>query len=161
MTSGRDTVYPSKVDTWIAVLLIAVGLMALVSLAVGAYALASGGADPGGAWGWMGSGLFLVALYALLVWPVNYTLTEDKLVIRFGVVRFRIPYATISEVKPTRSILSSPALSLDRLFIDHTGKTGFAMISPADKESFLTELAERAPHLKREGDRLRGQAREG
>jgi hypothetical protein len=72
----------------------------------------------------------------------------------------RIPLGDIVEVRPTRSPLSSPALSLDRLHI-RFGEGFFkaAMISPADRQELLGELAARAG-LQRDGDRLvRSQSR--
>lgn len=60
----------------------------------------------------------------------------------------------ISEVRPTHNPLSSPALSLDRLHVQYgPGFLKAVMISPADREGFLEDLAQQAG-LKRAGDRL-------
>jgi hypothetical protein len=77
----------------------------------------------------------------------------DALVIRFGLMKSRLSYASIRRVTPTRNPLSSPALSLDRLHIDAGNPLG-PNISPKDKDDVLRGLAERAPQLKREGDAL-------
>lgn len=55
---------------------------------------------------------------------------------------------------PTRNPLSSPALSLDRLHVQF-GQDLFnaILISPADRDRFLTGLAEQGG-MKRVGDRL-------
>jgi len=81
--------------------------------------------------------------------------SDDKqLIVRFGVVRTRIPLAELTKVEPTRNPLASPALSLDRLsIVSGPGLTGTVMISPADREGFLNELASKTG-LKRVGDRL-------
>ena len=50
-----------------------------------------------------------------LVLPVSYRLTETELVVRSGLLRWRIPFDAIQEVHPTSNPLSSPAWSLDRL----------------------------------------------
>src|SRR5690606_11044953 len=53
--------------------------------------------------------LRLVALYVVVVWPVAYELTDDAIVVRFGLMRSRIAYRSLRGVKPTRNILASPA----------------------------------------------------
>jgi hypothetical protein len=91
---------------------------------------------------------------ALLAWPTRYELHEQELVIRSGVIRYRIPYSEIRAVTPSRNPLSAPAWSLDRLRIDR--KRGYALISPRDKEGFLRVLAARTDQLTLRGDRLLG-----
>jgi hypothetical protein len=86
---------------------------------------------------------------------MRYGLTETHLIVRYGLVRQRVALADITAVAPTRSPLSSPALSLDRLRITYgTGVFKNVMISPADKKQFLVELALRA-RLVRDGDGLK------
>jgi hypothetical protein len=85
--------------------------------------------------------------------PTRYELHADQLVVRSGVLRYRAPYGEIRSVVPSRAIWSSPAWSLDRLWISrHRGMD--LLISPRDKQRFLVELQCRAPHLRLEGDRL-------
>ncbi len=136
--------FPSKIDGWIG-LLLAVGV--LVPLGVAVAALVRGDAI----------GLVPCAcvflLYAGLVYPMTYEVRPDALVIRFGLVRSRIPYARIRRVVPTRNPLSNPALSLDRLHVD-AGSSAGPCISPREKAAFLAALAEHTPHLVRVGDAL-------
>jgi len=85
---------------------------------------------------------------------MRYGIDDEHLHVRFGVCRQRIPLKDISEVHPTRNPLSSPALSLDRLHVQFgEGVFKAVMISPADRDRFLDELADKAK-LKCEGDRL-------
>ena len=143
--------YRSKVDWWVAVLLVVGPLAALAGMAV---TLRSG---QGFAVlvALFGPALF-AAIYVGLVFPMRYGIDGESLVVRFGLVRVRIGLAEITEVRPTRNPLSSPALSLDRLAIS-TGEASSrrtrALISPAARGEFLTELADRA-RLRRDGDRL-------
>jgi hypothetical protein len=141
--------YPSKVDTWLAILLLA--LPAGV-LATWIAALTSRSTDDV-----IGAvvGTVLVAGILLgLAYPIRYGLDDEHLIVRFGLVRSRIPLAHITKVAPTRNPLASPALSMDRLsIVSGPGLTGTVMISPADRDRFLDELASRAG-LKRVGDRL-------
>jgi hypothetical protein len=94
----------------------------------------------------------LLSLLLLVCWPVHYTLTDEALVVRFGQVRWRVPYAEITDVYPTRSIVSSPAWSLDRLWVVAKGPN--IMISPRDKAGFLTDLASRDPALELRDGRI-------
>jgi hypothetical protein len=152
MPAHVDVVHKSKVDAWLGLLLLALAAMGPVSLAAGIYYLVVCRSAEG--WVFIGSGLFVTGLMSLVVWPITYTLTSNHLVIRAGVFRSRLPYDTITAVYPTRNPLSSPALSLDRTRIDHTGRFGFALISPESRERFMRDLAERAPHLRIVGDRM-------
>jgi uncharacterized membrane protein YdbT with pleckstrin-like domain len=143
--SRRTPRYPTAVDWWLGVLLVIVPLVTVAS----ALALTISG-DPGEAViGWLVVA-GVVVLYVGLVWPVAYELEAEQLVIRFGLARSRIPYDRIRGVRPTRSILASPALSIHRLAID-TGGPIAPTISPADRDGFLADLAARVPHLRREG----------
>jgi hypothetical protein len=152
MPAHEDVVHKSKVDAWLGLLLLGIAAMGPISLAVGIYYLVVCCRAEG--WVFVGSGVFVTGLMSLVVWPVTYTLTADHLVIRAGRFRSRLPYDTITAVYPTRNPLSSPALSLDRTRIDHTGKFGFALISPESRGQFMRDLAERAPHLRIVGDRM-------
>lgn len=141
--------FPSKIDGWLAAILVVAPLVSLVgfldpkaleSVTVLLIALA-------------GPAVF-AAIYGLLVFPMRYGVSADELIIRHGVVRQRAALAKILSVEPTRNPLSSPALSLDRLKIS-TGPRfrDSIMISPADRDGFLTLLAQRSG-LAREGDKL-------
>ncbi|MBX3183705.1 MAG: PH domain-containing protein [Polyangiaceae bacterium] len=138
--------YRSKVDGWmVGVLwlmpLITIGVL-LIFVVTGNYAELP--------WA-VGSCLFVVALYGGLVLSMRYGISSDQLIVRFGLVRVRVPVASISTVEPTSNPISSPALSLDRVSVQYDSKE--LIISPDEREQFLQTLAERAG-LRREGDRL-------
>jgi hypothetical protein len=141
--------YRSKVDWWVTPVL----CIPPISCAVVGVALLIGEKTSESIW--FGASVLLVfAIYFGLVFPMRYGIDDGRLVIRFGVCRQTIPLENITEVSPTRNPLSSPALSLDRLLVRFgPGLTQFVMISPADREAFLDELAMRA-ELDRDGDRL-------
>lgn len=138
--------FSSKVDAWLGAVLIALPLVtvsvAVMSIAAGAPWLVS-----------LAPVALIGAIYGGLVFPLYYELGDSALVIRFGLVRSRVPYGDIQAVKRTRNPLSSPALSLDRLHVDAGSRLG-PNISPVDRGAFLDALAARAPHLRREGDAL-------
>ena len=141
--------YRSKVDWWIALVLC---VLPVVS-AVVPIALVLDGKTSELPWG-IGGILFVGAIYFGLVFPMRYGLNDTHLLVRFGACCQRIPLVDILEVRSTHTPLSSPALSLDRLHVQY-GQSFFkaVMISPADRNRFLDELAQKAG-LKHEGDRL-------
>lgn len=143
-------IYPSRIDALAAIGIGSVALSVPACLGLGVWMLSS---SVGGAIVFFGCGVSLAALLLLVAWPVHYTLDEHQLVIRFGMMRARIPYAEIQEVSPSRSLLAGPALSRDRLLIRHRG--GEALISPRDQQGFLRELAARDAGLAVTGDGAR------
>jgi hypothetical protein len=143
----ESEVFPSKVDRWLLVVLAVAGLACVVA------ALAAGVA--GGAVGWLLGGLILVLGTGLPFWVLGwtrYTLTASDLVVRSGPFRWQVPLNEIRTVVPTRSPLSSPALSLDRLRIDY-GQSRWLMVSPKDREGFLRALDARRGAVAARGDR--------
>ncbi len=134
-------IYRSKIDAWIAVLLVCApaGLLAAAILpAVLQHDFR--GLTP----------ICIMLVVALaLMWPLYYEITDAELIVRSGLIRWRIPLTGIVRVRPTNSPLSSPALSLDRLEIayEKNGRPKKILISPQDKEGFLLNLRSRAPQL--------------
>ena len=93
-------------------------------------------------------GLFLGAVsapVALLIFffPVRYFLGDSLLVVRSGVLRWRIPVENIHRAVRLRSISPSPALSLERIRIDYSkgSRVKRIFLSPADRTGFLNDLA--------------------
>lgn len=128
------TIYKSKIDTWLLVVLIfAMAICAFASVAV----ILSGSPDT---W-WIllqTIGLGIVLPLWLLA-STGYTLDSRLLIVRSGPFKWRIPITDIASISPTESVLSGPALSLDRLCIVY-GRSSKLMISPCDKERFIREI---------------------
>lgn len=131
------TVYKSKLDAWLAIVLV---VAMTVSLGAGISSLAS--TDRLTAW------ITLIILASVgvglpfwLVSSTRYVIDGDHLRVYSGPFRWRVPLATITNIAPSRNPLSSPALSLDRLRIDY-GRGQQLLISPRDKEGFLTAIDE-------------------
>lgn len=142
------TRFESKVDWWIG------ALLALLPLAnVGLIAGGLVASQPPLTWIGLGCAVFNVLIYAGVIFPLRYELTDTELVVRQGLLRRRVAYEEILGVQPSRNPISSPALSLDRLLIERDSAIPL-LISPADRDGFLGALAERAPHLRREGEGL-------
>ncbi len=139
--------YPTKVDWWM------VPLLAIPFLACGAVLIAAIVTGKGMLVGLLSTGL-MAAVFGGLVLPMRYAISDTELLVRHGLITQRAKLTEIREVYPTRNPLSSPALSLDRLWIS-TGEGYFKsiMISPLAKAEFLAELEQRAG-LRRVGEKL-------
>lgn len=90
----------------------------------------------------MGSlGFFILTLIFIMdaIRRVYYELQEEALFIRFGIFKQTIQYEEITEVKESRSWLSSLAWTFDRVAIYKNGKLS-VLIGPLEKARFLKEI---------------------
>ena len=69
-----------------------------------------------------------------------YRIDEEVLSIRCGPFFWRIPLKETESIRRSRSSLSSPALSLDRLWIRYSGGKRI-LISPKDREEFIHAIS--------------------
>lgn len=81
------------------------------------------------------------AFIASVMFGTSYTIDRRVLTVRSGPFRWKVPLDEIESVEATRSPLSSPALSLDRLRVRY-GKRRSILVSPADKERFLQAIGQ-------------------
>ena len=88
--------------------------------------------------------VLLFAFIGWLWWGTGYLVTERDLKIKSGPFRQAIPLVEIKAITPSKSILSAPALSLDRLEISY-GRSKSVLISPLKKEEFLALMKEKCP----------------
>jgi len=138
--------FKTKVDWWLQLIfatLLLVNIWAVVALLVD------------------GSGDIIIAavftpLNVFLVLPIwlntYYLLDREDLLIRSGlIIRTRISYSQITSVSGTRNPMNSAALSLDRLEIRYTAKSGkfskSILISPKDKTGFIEALRNKAENI--------------
>ena len=129
------TVYKSAVSWW---------LWALVAIPV---IITSAISVMDGEW----LALLIHALVALFVshlfFTTYYTVEGNTLAVKCSVlISIKIDITTIRKITETNNPLSSPALSLDRLWIDY-GKNGAVMISPEDKEGFIRHILQINPSV--------------
>ena len=127
--------HKSKVDTW---LIATLGFSAAVSLAAAGFVIYMEASLM--TWG---VAVFTASIgVGLPVWLIRstyYTIESEYLLIRCGPFKYNIRLTEISSITPSSSLLSSPALSLDRLRIDY-GNGKSLMISPCEKEQFLKDI---------------------
>lgn len=128
-------VFRSKVDWWLRLAFAAV--IAGESVAIGTIIMER--FDP------LAKTVTILACLAglvLVVWILlgtRYTVDRGVLVVYCGPFRWKVPIDSITVVEATRSPLSSPALSLDRLRIRY-GKRRQILVSPSDKTGFLKAI---------------------
>ena len=130
-------VFKSKVDAWIRILLISVIVVDLVIIMQVALYPESPAAT---------TGIILICVVAMalvlsLLLRTHYTVDKNNLRIVSGPFVRNVAIDQITSVSPTRSPLSSPALSLDRLLIRY-GKHRRIIVSPADKQGFLRAIGQ-------------------
>ncbi|MCI9845885.1 PH domain-containing protein [Flavobacterium pectinovorum] len=76
-----------------------------------------------------------------------YVIESEKLIIKCGfLINTSISVATIKKISETNNIMSSPALSLDRLEILYN-KFDTVMISPKDKTRFIEAIQSINPQV--------------
>jgi len=127
--------FKSKIDLWIRIVLIVV----IIGEAFAIGMAASEADDPLVTTGILLLGMAVTALIVWLMVGTYYIVDRDTLKIVAGPFRRKVPIGQITSVEVTRSLLSSPALSLDRLLIRYC-KNRRIMISPADKVGFLKAI---------------------
>ena len=142
-----NAVFTSKIDFWLAFLILGSSLL-LILVPV---------------WEWMYNNssikrILFISLFTmpgailllLIFFNVKYSLSDDELFVKNGFSTQSIPLKDIIYIIPTNSMLSAPALSLDRIEIKYKG--GSIVISPKDKEGFYRAIQERVPALEIDGD---------
>lgn len=128
--------FRSRVDGWIAALLIAGGLVAL-----GGASLAVLEAPPLDALAVLAVTLGGQGIVLWLVLSIRYVVEAGVLHVHAGPFHHRIPLSSIHSVHPSRNPISSPAMSLDRLEIRY-GNGRRILVSPRDRAAFLRAIGQ-------------------
>ena len=129
-------IFRSKIDLWLAALLLVVVLSTILPLL------------------WEFSWLLLVIDMAEVVllydmfFHTYYKIEDTRLIVKSGsALTFTYDISSIRSVSPSRTLLSAPALSLDRLKLSLEGGET-VVISPKDKQGFIKELLSVNPEIK-------------
>lgn len=131
--------YYSKVDAWLAIVIFAV-------IGVSLYSILIIPSDEQ----WIGILVFTPTIVLMLSFLFNtyYVLEEEYLLCMVGFFPQKIRYEKIKSIKKVRNMLSSAALSIDRIEIKEKNKNyfiGTTYISPKEKDEFFEELKDRCP----------------
>ena len=129
------------IDIWIALLLVA-GPLILLNL--GIYLHKTG--EEQNSLICISAGMLIGVVTWILAFPCQYTLEDKSLLAQSGILKWRIPYAEIQTVELSNSILSGPALSLQRIEVQYD--RGRILISPNERDLFLKELRKKVSMAK-------------
>lgn len=129
-------VYRSAVDRWLALLLI---FPIVAAVAVGIVLIAM--QRPGDASIMFVAAAATLAVTGIFTVPCRYTLLQDALSIRCGLICYQIAYESIRSVKPGWTLRSAPALSLRRVIVATSDRDH--ILSPVDRDGFVRDLNSR------------------
>ncbi|QNE39830.1 PH domain-containing protein [Hymenobacter sp. NBH84] len=121
--------FVSKISWW------SFGSILLVQLVISMMAIADGAyVVP----------VFILPSLVFMIWLLRSTYYEvqpqtQMLRIVSGPLTWQIPVTSITRIKPSHNVLSSPALSLDRLKI-YYNRYDEILVSPRDKANFIEVL---------------------
>jgi hypothetical protein len=120
-------IYKSKVDWWLGLVLVYPIFRSVASIIEGE---------------WIGYiGILLCLLFIVFISKsTRYIISENHLIVKcMFIVNNKIEISKIRKIEKTNSILSSPALSLDRIAIKFN-KYDEVYISPKERQAFIDEL---------------------
>jgi hypothetical protein len=127
-------IYKSKIDWWL-------GIVFVYPLFLGIQSIVEGK--------WIGFLIFFGVLF--FIWFISkttsYTIKEDELQVKsMFLVNQKIDISKIRKIDKSNSVLSSPALSFDRIVI-RFNKYDDIYISPKQKVEFVEELLSINPSI--------------
>ena len=127
-------IYKSKVDRWLGLVLVYPIFRSVASIIEGE---------------WIGYiGIVLCLLFVVFISKsTKYIISENYLIVKcMFIVNDKIEISKIRKIEKTNSILSSPALSLDRIAVFYN-KYDEVYISPKERQAFIDELLKINPEI--------------
>jgi len=127
-------IYKSKVDWWLGLVLVYPIFRSVASIIEGE---------------WIGYiGIVLCLMFVVFISKsTRYIISENHLIVKcMFIVNDKIEISKIRKIEKTNSILSSPALSLDRIAIKFN-KYDEVYISPKERQAFIDELLKINPEI--------------
>lgn len=113
-------------------------------IVIGIYLMLAGQIE--GAWILLIVGSLTALVTAAFTLPCRYTLLEDSLSIRCGLICYQISLRSIVDVSPSNTIMSGPALSMKRILI--TTQDRKYVVSPKLHDQFIADLRQTVTHVK-------------
>ena len=127
-------IYKSKVDWWLGLVLVYPIFRSVASIIEGE---------------WIGYiGIVLCLLFIVFISKsTRYIISENHLIVKcMFIVNDKIEISKIRKIEKSNSILSSPALSLDRIAIKFN-RYDEVYISPKERQAFIDELLKINPEI--------------
>ena len=127
-------VFKSKIDWWFGLILVYPIFLSITAILKGEWI------------GFLGL-VGVVGFILILSMTTQYIINENQLIVKSTwIVNERIDISKITKIEKSNSILSSPALSLDRLLVRYN-KYDEVLISPKEKKEFIDELLKINPAI--------------
>ncbi|WP_026908367.1 PH domain-containing protein [Paucisalibacillus globulus] len=137
--------FPSKKDTWLAIIVwgltFLIGWQMIIYNSVIGYIISS----------------LIIGMLLWLWFGTGYKIEEGRIKIKYGPFSSIVKIDQITRMKATKSPLSAPALSIDRIEILH-GKYNSAIISPKDVDNFIKILLTKNQDIQIENDLINNQS---
>ncbi|MDN3676362.1 PH domain-containing protein [Flavobacterium paronense] len=127
-------IYKSKIDWWLGLVLVYPIFRSIASIMEGE---------------WIGYlGIVLCLLFIVFISKsTRYIIADNQLIVKcLFIVNDTIEISKIRKIEKTNSVLSSPALSLDRIAIKFN-KYDEVYISPKDRQAFIDDLLKINPEI--------------
>ena len=130
-------VYKSKIDAWLlAVVFVPLLIILFQALVTFTWALF----------------VFIAIIIAFMIYMFTktmYVIDNDSLKVKMGIIKYKqVKISGIISVKKTSNPVSAPALSLKRLEVRYGNQFDYLLISPRDREAFISSLLEINPSIK-------------
>lgn len=130
-------VYKSKVDLWLICFIMAVVIIPLLPVLLFAFS-----------WTAAIISLGLLAFIFYCLFSTQYIISDDILNIKCGfLINDKINIMDITKISPSKSIVSAPAASLDRIGIYLNKQRTPVIISPKHKSDFINKLKSINPNI--------------
>lgn len=121
-----EKTYRSKVDFWLLAVIYAVIIASVV---------------PIGCSGNVAVSIIIAAVpITFYLFNIRYVIRGTSLIVKDGLFSHAYDINDIQSIKPTHTLLSAPAASLDRLEISFTHDS--LVVSPKHKDDFISQLRE-------------------
>lgn len=129
-------IYHSKIDLWLVLVLCGILLLSTLPFLINSFS-------------WIGMFVDCAILLFLLDLFINtvYIIDGNCLIVKCGsLIKNKYDISKITTVSDTRTILSAPALSIDRIKIRFQNREEL-VISPKNKSAFIEDLKKQNPQI--------------
>lgn len=136
MNNLETKTYKSKIDIWLVVLFYVMMLLPTILTLIDMFS-----------WTMMALEGLLLVLVSILLFNTKYIIDGELLYIKCGFLpKEKCSISQMVKIKNTRSIISAPAISLDRIEIKLNNRQRL-IISPLDKKRFINHLCLINPNI--------------
>ncbi|WP_095497931.1 PH domain-containing protein [Paraferrimonas haliotis] len=127
-------IFYSKMDWWLSLIMVA-------TICICSYSVYTAFFRESAPPSWFTIGLIVIVgifLPISILSSTKYQVDGNMLSINSGPFSWKVEISSIKSIRKTRSIISSPALSLDRIELQHSN--GIILVSPSNKDEFVKAL---------------------